>query len=756
MVSYNGKSFHYDQENTKFIAFPVGGIGAGMFCVEGSGMLSHFSLRHHPNLQNEPGMYAAVTVKGKDGSKSKILEGPVQTQKIFGGASMNREGFGTGSPGKNYGLPRFTKNTFTASFPFCEVNLCDDNMPVSAKISAWSPFVPGDADNSSLPVGSLEYTITNVSDDNADGVFYFVSPNFMGVDGDVCRPLTLADENGFTFYQPANGNPRFYDRGWFRVTADESAYVDCDWFRGGWFDVGTMQWNNILKGGYANKLTSIDSQSSGATLAIPFALGKGESKTIRLYVSWYVPFSNLRCGHNFNDNWNRNDSNSYYKPWYSAAFDSIDALSKYWRDNYCDLKCKTTAFNEKLFSAEVPEIVMDAVSANLSILKSPTVMRQTDGRFWGWEGCQDFYGSCHGSCTHVWNYAQALCNLFPAMERSLRETEFKVSQNADGHQNFRSSLPIREPDHWYHAASDGQLGGIIKLYRDWKISGDDNWLAGLWESAKKSLEYGIKTWDPDENGYLLEPHHNTYDIEFWGADIMCTSFYLGALKAGAAMADHFGESELSARWLGIYEKGKAYAETELYNGEYFIQKVQWKGIKATLHTKHEPASTRELLEVEGPKYQYGIGCLSDGILGAWLSRIAGLGDILDPEKITSHLMSIYKYNLKASLADHSNPQRPGYAVGDEGGLLLCSWPDGGKPSLPFVYSDEVWTGIEHQVASHLMLMGKVDEALEIEKICRARYDGKSRNPFSEIECGHWYARAMASYALIPSYLDGIK
>jgi hypothetical protein len=89
-------------------------------------------------------------------------------------------------------------------------------------------------------------------------------------------------------------------------------------------------------------------------------------------------------------------------------------------------------------------------------------------------------------------------------------------------------------------------------------------------------------------------------------------------------------------------------------------------------------------------------------------------------------------------------------VGAEGGLLLCTWPKGGELSLPFVYSNEVWTGIEYQVASHLMLLGFVEEGLEIVRVCRDRYDGAARNPFDEYECGHWYARAMASYALLQS------
>ena len=140
---------------------------------------------------------------------------------------------------------------------------------------------------------------------------------------------------------------------------------------------------------------------------------------------------------------------------------------------------------------------------------------------------------------------------------------------------------------------------------------------------------------------------------------------------------------------------------------------------------------------------------------AWLAAACGLGDILDPEKVRSHLLAVHRYNLKRDLSDHSNPQRSSYATGKEGGLLLCTWPKGGKPSLPFVYSDEIWTGIEYQTASHLMLMGCVEEGLEIVRLARSRYDGRVRNPFDEYECGHWYARALASYGLLQG-LTGIR
>jgi hypothetical protein len=195
-------------------------------------------------------------------------------------------------------------------------------------------------------------------------------------------------------------------------------------------------------------------------------------------------------------------------------------------------------------------------------------------------------------------------------------------------------------------------------------------------------------------------------------------------------------------------------EEQLFNGEYYQQRVTYTGLRdtsfASLLAKigENPTDEERLLQSEGPKYQYGSGCLSDGVLGAWLAGLCFLESPQNPENIRRHLESIYRYNFKISLWEHANTQRPGYALGDEAGLLLCTWPHGGKPTLPFVYSDEVWTGIEYQVASHLIAEGMLAEGLAIVEAARSRYDGLTRNPWNEYECGNYYARAMSSYALL--------
>jgi uncharacterized protein (DUF608 family) len=549
------------------------------------------------------------------------------------------------------------------------------------------------------------------------------------------------------------------EEAWFSAAVDDpEAKVNLAWFRGSWFDPLTMAWRDVEQGAVYDRDVPADGKKpTGASLFVPFHLVPGASRTIRLRLAWYSPKTRIRkdlppVGPDAKPS-------DFYQPWYGGRFAGIDELSEYWAAHYMDLRRSTQRFSDCFFDSTLPPEVVEAAAANLGILKSPTVLRQRDGRFYGWEGCDEEEAQGEGTCTHVWNYAQAVAHLFPSLERTLRETEFTVGQDEHGHQNFRVALPIQPSAHDFYAAADGQLGGIMKVHREWRISGDTEWLRRLWPKVRVSLDYCIATWDPDRKGLPVEPQHNTYDIEFWGPGGMISSFYVGALRAAGDMGRALGDDV--AGYDSLHAKAVERIGAELYNGEYYYQRVEWKGLRATAgeNSKSYGGSysqeAKELLEREGPKYQYGTGCLSDGVLGSWMAMVCGLGQVLDADKVRSHLTAVHRHNFKPDLSQHANPQRPTYANGSEGGLLLCSWPRGGMPSLPFVYSNEVWTGIEYQAASHMMMMGMTEEGLEIVRACRARYDGKARNPFDEYEWGHWYARAMASYALLQA-LSGAR
>ncbi|MCL2117260.1 MAG: non-lysosomal glucosylceramidase [Planctomycetaceae bacterium] len=456
-----------------------------------------------------------------------------------------------------------------------------------------------------------------------------------------------------------------------------------------------------------------------------------------------------------------NDNPEFYTPWYATQFGSIGDVAGMWRRDYSVLRKASETFTTAFYDSTLPPVVLEAVAANLTILKSPTVLRQQDGRLWCWEGNQDAFGSCHGTCTHVWNYAQAISHLFPSLERSLRQTEYhESSADGTGRQAFRANLPISPGGNAFDAA-DGQLGGIMKVYREWQITEtNEAWLKEYWPLVKRSLDFMIAQWDPRHTGLLEESHHNTYDINYFGPDGHCGSFYLGALAVAIEMGESLNQDV--TLYKELLAKGQTAMVEKLYNGEYFIQIVMKEGLKnnfGRLNPADQSAGYREIASIvneQGPKYQYGTGCLSDGVLGFWMAKMCGYeNDIIDESLVKSHLLSVYQYNMKHDLSEHANPQRPTFAQGDDGGLLLCTWPHGGKPMLPFVYSDEVWTGIEYQVASHLMLLGEPAKGLDIAETLRKRHDGIRRNPFNEYECGHWYARAMASYAMLQG-LTGVR
>ena len=656
----------------------------------------------------------------------------------------------------------------------------DDRLPLSASITGWSPFIPNDDVSSGLPCAVVEYTFTNRSDQPVEFEFsYHLSHLAVGQAGNAETHNAVieggAEAKGGGIYFTNEAPPTRDDFGSAALyVLGQSPKVKALWFQGGWFDAISVLWQEVSTGNFQpNRAETVHrGDRNGGSVLIEGALAPGESVTYPVIIAWHFSNRSQTCGGVEADPAAAASCGPdcacepevalpAWSPFYAGQWPDARAAALHVAEHYDALRSRTLAFTDALFSSTLPETALDAIASNLAILKSPTVLRQKNGNVWGWEGCFVNAGCCHGSCTHVWNYAQSLPHLFPALERTLREQELTRSMDERGHINFRSALPDGPTPHDYHAASDGQLGGILKLYRDYQICGDLLWLTSLYPAAKQSLDYCIAVWDPDRRGLLFEPHHNTYDIEFWGPDGMCSSVYIGALSALALLARALGDADEAAPYEALAAKGAALMDSTLFNGEYYQQNVTWDGLRdRSLLERIESEEggndeTTVLLRAEGPKYQYGTGCLSDGIIGGWMASIYGVPTPLDPAHIRSTLSAIVRHNFRADLFDHACLQRPGYALGHEAGLVLCTWPGGDKLTLPFPYSDEIWTGIEYQVASHLIEEGMVDDGLLLVDAVRGRYEGRTRNPFNEYECGNYYARAMASYALLGS-LSGFR
>ncbi len=718
-------------------AFLLGGIGTGNVSVGARGELRDWEIFNNPGKGTKlPYTFFAIWMKQQGAaSMVRVLESRLRPPFAQSHGFRSQE---------VAGLPRFADSRLRGEYPFVWVELRDPALPVAVTLEAFTPFIPLNADDSGIPAAVIRYTVANVSDRPVEMSVVGSLANASSYDGfKTSGRIRLLDdaENEYReegdlkgiFLRPKLLSPTHRRFGNLALlTRDLDVTAKESWLPASWYDHIQDFWDDFRTDGRLemhSKEQGIGGRLPGTGRLKVGSIGPcatvpaGGSHCFEFVLSWYFP-NRPRCWDTGEDG--VKPCEEIVRNYYATRFRDAWDAGRYLFKNLERLERSTRDFHRALFTTTVPGYVLDAVSANITVLRSNTCFRIEDGTFLGWEGCRDTVGCCEGSCTHVWNYAQTVAFLFPELERSMRRCEFNRETDEHGNMAFRGNTIFGLPRFDFLPATDGQLGTIVRLYRDWKFSGDDEFLKSVWANASRALDFAFGFWDRDGDKVLDSEQHNTYDIEFHGPNSLSNSVFFAALAAGREMALHLGDRQHAAAWQAALEEGSARMDAMLWNGEYYVQKLE---------------------DVNEHRYQYGTGCLADQLLGQFLAHVAGLGHILPREHVKSAIASVFRHNFKRDFSDHQGVQRT-YALNDERGLLLCSWPNGGRPRFPFIYADEVWTGVEYQVAAHLIYEGFVPEGLAVVEAIRERHDGYRRNPWNEVECGHHYARAMASWALL--------
>jgi non-lysosomal glucosylceramidase len=451
-------------------------------------------------------------------------------------------------------------------------------------------------------------------------------------------------------------------------------------------------------------------------------LAPGESKDLTFLLTWYFP--NRPVPEDASWNMPLNTDTPIIKNMYANWFNSSRDVTSYLKKNLTRLTEQTFLFHDTYYkNSTIPYWLNQRLMMPVSTLATETSQWWANDKFWAWEGV----GSCMGTCTHVWNYEQAMAHLFPELERNVRDrTDFETSFQPDGGIMTRNGTG--------DVAIDGHAGTILKSYREYLNSVDNAFLVRNWDRIRKATEYLIRR-DVNDDGLIENEQFNTYDISFSGANTYVGSLYLAALKSAAKMAADMGDTVFRQKCELIFERGEKNTVRKLWNGEYFFQDVDLK---------------------KYPKSQYANGCLSDQLFGQTWAHLNGLGYIYPKDKVKTALQSIWNYNWAPQVGVQTNIHRPErvYADPGEAGLLICTWPHNPHMGEDGVrYRDEVWTGIEYQVATNMIYEGMTNEGISIVKGLADRYNPAKHNPWNEIECGDHYARAMASWGVLIALED---
>lgn len=757
---------HYDQDHIARVALPLGGIGTGTVSLGGRGDLRDWEIVNRPAKGFLPALgrygapFFALYAQPADGTPvTRLLEGPLELDAYEGSH---------GSRARNHGLPRFRRCTFAAAYPLGQVLLSDDDVPLQVRIEAFNPLIPADAERSGIPIAVLRYVLINPTDTVVRASVCGSLPNFVGADGWSYGRDWKGDPD-YSLGPRDNRNAFRRGDGWAGVfmwsegvdrqaeqwgticlatLATSEVTHRTAWAELSWGDSLLDFWDDFSADGALGECEAGGTDAPVASLATAVEVPARQSRSATFVLAWHFPnrltWQPRRptgpCCDGRPDPLDR--VGNYYATLYGDAWDVIQKVVP----ALPELEARTVTFVRSLCESELPHVVVEAALNNLSTLRTQTCFRTGDGRFYGWEGSCDTRGCCFGSCTHVWNYEQATAYLFGELARSMREVEFGHATRDDGLMSFRVQLPLGRAREHGRAAADGQMGCLLKLYRDWQLSGDDEMLRALWPGAQRALAFCWVEggWDADRDGVMEGCQHNTMDVEYYGPNPQMASWYLGALRAAEEMARYLGEDEFAATCRSLFKRGSQWVDAHLFNGEYYEHEIRPPGDAVVADGLRAGMGSGDLLD---PALQLGAGCLVDQLVGQFVAHVCGLGYLLDREHVRTTLRSIKRHNYKVGFHDHFNHMRS-FVLGDEAGLLMATYPRGRRPKRPFPYYNEVMTGFEYSTAVHMLYEGLVDEGLECIAAIRDRYDGRKRNPFDEAECGHHYARAMASWAAV--------
>ncbi len=680
----NPTTYLKSKNELQYIGMPVGGIMCGMVYLGGDGRLWLWDVFN----KNQSGVvYKNIPWHEKiqfNFDYVRPFDGANYVEPVKDVRPID-QGFSIKINGVERKLIDADEIKFEATYPVATVTYLFKEVTVTLK--AYSPFIPLNADDSALPATILSYSIESKTAAAVELVGWFENKAaiYSANDAEYYRVNEKTGDGVFMYAKSHN---------W----ADETFWNAPDY---GNFCFASLNDNDKIEDKPLAKITSA------------FNLEPGSRKELNYIIAWYFP--------NLTFEKIKNEGGRHYKKRFKSSVEVV----KYIRDNFKRLSEQTLLWADTWYNeSTLPHWFLERTFLNISTLATTTCHWFESGRFYAWEGI----GSCPGTCNHVWQYAQAVGRIFPALERDTRErVDLGVGFYDDGHIGFRAEYDTSP-------AIDGQAGRILEIYREHQTSTNSDFLNRVWPKTKKAIEYLLKQ-DTNNDGMTDTKLENTLDAKWPGEIAWIVGLSMAAVKASELMAIEAGDTEMAARCHDYVTRGKANMEKLLFNGEYFI---------------HRPDAVKGRDGVLG---SYNT-CHIDQVYGqSWAFQVGIKDRIIDKQKTLSALKALWKYNFTTDvgpyLAEHHGG-RP-YALPGEGGMIMNTNPKneevpyGVKDAWQVTYFHECMSGFEHQVASHMMAEGMIEESLILTRTIHDRYSAAKRNPFNEVECSDHYARAMASY-----------
>lgn len=700
----------------RYIGMPVGGIHSGTLYLGGDGRLWLWDIFNSnqegvdpKTIEWESDLHVGKKVRPRDGS---AYVQPAKDIRPLDQGFGFRVQIGNKVIIKKMEPADWDDIVFEATYPIAKIRYIDKELPVEITAEVFSPFIPLDEKNSSLPCTIYSFDFRNKTKDA-------IQVEVLGWLENKVAPRT-AIENDQRVNKYFSGNTlsgiqcsvQYPSQSERKMAADHGTLAIAALDKNA---KGITQLNLPVNSASFETAGEVESVKPAAEKLLAAVCTKHiiqaeKSITSSFVISWH--FANLKLHKSIPD------KGRYYNNWFKSAQD----VAIYVAENAGKLINTSRAWKQTWYDSTLPWWFLERTFLNISTLATTTAHRFESGRFYAWEGV----GCCEGTCTHVWQYAQAMGRIFPSIEKDTRErVDLGLSLQPDGMMWYRGEV-VKGP------AIDGQAGTILRIYREHLMSPNNQFLQKNWDKIKLATQWLIRQ-DKNKDGMEDTPIENTLDAVWDGEIAWLVGLCIAAVKAGGAMAMEMGDQEFASVCDDYVAKGTKNMDEKLFNGEYYI---------------HRPD------EIKGRQKLGSYNtCHIDQVYGQSWAHQVGLGRINDKEKTMSALKSLWKYNFTPDVGPYIKERKGGrpYALPGEGGMVMNTNPRneqkpyGENITWQMGYFHECMSGFEHQVAAHMMAEGMVEESLVMTRMIHDRYHAAKRNPFNEIECSDHYARAMASY-----------
>ncbi len=624
----------------------------------------------------------------------------------------------------------------TASFPFADLTFEREGVPLAVSMRAWSPFIPGNAKDSSLPLAFFDFEITSRSERPVDVQVLAVVRNAAAFDqpARVYRN-TRVRENGLSavVLSADQVDPEAATTGAMCLATfggESTAYM-------GW-EHHHPYYERTLREFPLPEVDDTDGRNSrdpvtGARRADPrcFAtLGRhariepGGSFSPKFALTWHFPNLYGRIA-------DRSDlpgipldephgheqlEGHLYSNWFDSALD----VARYAGQERSRLLAETTLFHRTFFDSSLPGFVLDQVNSHLNTLRTSAWLTHS-GMFGILEGLSPLKPWAGIATTDVAMYGQiAVALLFPELDRLTVEMWKKFQQpNGCVIHSISCNSHTANPNEITGHRLDMPAQFVFMSLRAALWSGDEEFLRSLWPSVKAALAYVLR--ERDANGDLLPDMTGimcSYDnFPMFGVAPYVVTQWLAAIASALVAAERLGDGEFVKEYTLVLENGRRVLEESTWNGSYF-------------QLCSEPVPT----DPSGS-----LGCLSDQILGDGAARQLGLPDIVDPKKRLTALRTVIAMNYK-----------------DDQGLRNCQWP--GDVWLHDIHQDTwidqantCWTGVELNFAAQLLYAGLQENAFEIIRNIDERYR-RWGIYWDHQEFGGHYFRPLSALAIPNAFL----